>query len=648
MDAVPLFNKPLVPPTPILRQQAPMSPNEAARLLEEARRDPETYWSSIARELVWYSAWDRTLEGELGHFRYFVGGLSNVSVNCIDRYLETRANQVALFYEREDGAREVWSYRQLYEATNRFAGALKAMGIKPGDRVAVYMANIPEVFAVIHGCYRVGAIYSVIFAGFSAQAVRERLLDAAPRLVVVADGSLRRGKVVPLKETLDQALEGVTSVEKVVVIPRLGISVPMTPGRDLTYAEFTADAPPEVAPEPLEANAPGFIIYTSGTTSKPKGLVHSGIGFLVGAYANVKWSLNLKPQDVYWCTADVGWLTFPIFALVGGLAHGVTLVIYEGAPDTPDPGRFYQILERYQVNKLFTAPTLLRMLRRAGERWMEGRRYALDVIALVGEPLDPETWYWSRDVLGKGRAFVNNTYGQTETGTAWTSSMIGLTPTKPGSCGHPLPGYLAEVVDEEGRPLPAGELGYLTLKAPFPSLARGVWGDPERYQATYFRRFPGRYFCADAAILDPDGQIWVTGRVDDVINVSGHRLGTMELEAALLNHPVVGEAAVIGIPDPIKGQVPVAFVVPRSGVAIPPGLEEALAEEIVRAVGPIARPARVVVSETVPRTRSGKIMRRLLRELIQEGEVRGDVTSLENPESLELLKERLQPGHSGS
>ncbi len=640
-----LLHQPLAQPTPALQAQAPVTPEEAARLLAQ---DPPTYWAGIAAELQWDAPWQDVLTGTLDDFRYFPGALGNVSVNCLDRHAARDPNKVALYWEREDGARETWSYGQLTRETARFAAALQDQGVQAGDRVAIYLGNIPEAFMAIHACYRIGALYSVVFAGFSASAVRDRLVDAQPKVVVVADGTLRRGKTVPLKATLDEARVGVDSIERVVVVPRLNLDVPLA-ADEVRWPDLMAATDRLADPVPLDANDPGFIIYTSGTTSKPKGLVHAGLGFLIGAYANVKWSLNLRPEDTYWCTADVGWLTYPIFALVGGLAHGVTQVVYEGSIDTPTPARPYAIMERYGVTKVFTAPTALRLLRRAGEGFLAGRDLSrLQLVSLVGEPLDPETWHWTQGVLGGGRIFLNNTYGQTETGTAWASSMVGLTATRPGACGHPLPGYRAAVVDETGAPVATGQLGYLTLTEPFPSLARGVWGDRERYLDTYFREFPGRYASADAALMDQDGQLWVTGRVDDVMNVSGHRLGTMELEAALITHPAVSEAAVVAMPDDLRGSVPVAFVVTRAGTEASADLERELADAIVRGVGSIARPARVVVVPTVPRTRSGKIMRRLLRDLLVTGDVTGDLTSLENPEAIDVVRGALggTPQHS--
>jgi len=626
----------LVPPTLRLVETQALTLEDGVRLLQQARSDPAQYWADIAAELEWFAPWQKTFEGDIQNFRYFIGGLTNVSYNCLDRHLPHHRNKVALFYEREDGLKEVWTYQRLYDETNRLAKALLHLGLKKGDRLAIYMTNTPEVFAAIHAAYRLGIIYTVMFAGFSKEAIEGRLRDFDPHAIITADGTLRRGKIVPMKETLDHALQALPTVPSVIVKRRLDIEIPWL-DRDYDYDVLIAREQRYVEPVAVEANEPGFVIYTSGTTAKPKGLVHSGVGFLVGTYANVKWSLNIQPEDVYWCTADVGWLTFPIFALVGGMAHAATLVVYEGAPDHPDPGRFYDILERYRVNKVFTAPTLLRMLRRAGETWIHGTD-DLELVSLVGEPLDPDTYTWTREVLGGGRIFVNNTYGQTETGTAWSSSMVGLTPTSPGSCGHALPGYEARIVDEQGQPLAPGELGYLVLVKPFPSLARTVWGNHERYLDLYFSRIPGVYFSGDAAEIDAFGQLWVRSRVDDVINVSGHRIGTMELEAALINHPAVSEAAVIGEPDPLKGEVPVAFVILRKGYEEAREIEKALIEQVEKVLGSYARPKRVHIVPTLPRTRSGKIMRRLLKELMQKGDTSSDITTLDNPESIDVLK----------
>lgn len=635
MDII-LLEQALVPPTDRLKRQAPVTPQEAERLKSLPLTE---YWAGIAGELDWDEKWTQILDGTLGDFRYFVGAKGNVSVNCLDRHAEVTPAKVALYYEREDGLSETWTYQRLTTETARFAAVLEDMGVQKGDRVSLLLSNIPEAFIAIHACYRIGAIYSVIFAGFSAAAVRDRLEDAQPKVVIVADATLRRGKVVALKPVLDEARRGIGSIKHVVVINRLNSDTTKQPDEhgctQHDWADLMARTRRLAAPVMLEANDPGFIIYTSGTTSKPKGLVHSGLGFLVGTYANVKWSLNLRPEDSYWCTADVGWLTSPIFALVGGMAHGVTQVLYEGSIDTPTPSRLYQVVEKYGVNKIFTAPTALRMLRRAGQSALDGHDLSkVELISLVGEPLDPETWHWTADTFG---AFVNNTYGQTETGTAWASAIVGVTDTKAGSCGEALPGYRAEVVNEDGQPVAAGQLGFLTLTEPFPCLARTVWGSPQRYHDIYFSEFPGRYASADAAMLDADGQLWVTGRVDDVMNVSGHRIGTMELEAALITHPAVSEAAVVAQSDELRGAVPVAFVVPRAGVSEGRQLSEELAESIVTGVGKYARPAAVYVVPTLPRTRSGKIMRRLLRDLLEHGEVRGDTSSLENPDALEVV-----------
>ncbi|HEY1546594.1 MAG TPA: acetate--CoA ligase [Kofleriaceae bacterium] len=626
-----LLETPLVFPSNRLRPATTAA--EAARLRALSGSD---YWLEIARELAWTKPPTRGLDGGFGDFTYFAGATGNVSVNCLDRW---PAERVALHYEREDGLRETWTYGRLTDATARFAAALEDLGVGKGDRVAIYASNAPESFIAIHACYRIGAIYTVIFAGFSASAVRDRLEDAQPKVVIVTDATLRRGRVIPLKQTLDEAGKGL-AIPHVVVARRVNADYPLAAGEH-DFHQLLDATTRRAPPIELEANDPGFIIYTSGTTNKPKGLVHAGIGFLVGAYANVKWSLDLGADDVYWCTADVGWLTFPIFALVGGLAHGATHVIFEGSIDTPTQARPYELIASYGVTKLFTAPTALRMMRRAGDSIVKGTE-SLKLISLVGEPLDPDTWHWTTDVLGRGHVFVNNTYGQTETGSAWTSSMIGATPTRPGSCGHPLPGYVGKVLRDDGSEAAPCELGALVIAEPFPCLARTVYGDHARYVETYLSQFPGYYAASDGALFDRDGQLWVTGRIDDVINVAGHRLGTMELEAALLTHPAVSEAAVVVQPDDVKGTVPVAFVVPRAGHSDSPELRDALCKAVVDAVGAIAKPARIVVVSTVPRTRSGKIMRRVLRDLLVTGKASGDLTSLDNPDAIDVVLAKLR------
>ncbi len=633
----------LVPPAPGQRRPAQFaSAADYLTYMDAARRDPDGYWAGVALELDWFSPWQTLREGTLPDFRYYVGGCANVSHNCLDRHVAGgRSNKAAIIWEGEDGAERVLTYQMLLDEVSRFANVLADLGVRRGDVVAIYMSNIPEVFAAVHACYRLGAVYTVIFAGFSAEAVGQRLRDCRPKVVVVADGSQRRGRVLPLKATLDDALgKAADFVEHVVVVRHTGAEVAMHPDRDRWYHELMSEAAPTRVPEAMEANEPGFIIYTSGTEARPKGVVHSGLGFLVGTYANVKWSLDLRDDDVYWCTADVGWLTFPIFALVGGLAHGATLVVYEGSLDFPGPDRFYDIVARHRVNKVFTAPTALRMLRRFGTEALRGHDLSrLELISLVGEPLDPETWYWVRDNVGGGSVCINNTYGQTETATAWTSSVVGVTAGKPGSCGQPLPGYASRVLDAEGHEVPPGQPGYLVITEPFPSLMRTVWGDHNRYLSTYFSRFPGTYFTADTCVVDRDGHYWVIGRVDDVINVAGHRLSTMEMEAALLNHPLVSEAAVIGVDDPLKGLLPVAFVVLRGGAENRSDMESELSEQIVVAIGGMARPGRVYVVPALPKTRSGKIMRRLLREILSTGEARGDTSALENADSIKVLLE---------
>jgi acetyl-CoA synthetase len=631
------------PPQPPSGRLPARSLDEFRALYRRSLADLGAYWEAVARELIWFEPWQEALAGDFPEFRFFVGGRSNVSVNCIDRHLAERADRPALVQVQEEGGERVWTWREFHRTTATFAQALYDMGVRTGDVVAIYLPNLLETFAATHACYRLGAVYNIIFSGFSADALYDRLADTHPKVVVTADEAVRRGRRIPLKRTLDQALARLDGVARVVVVRRTGAAVPMTPGRDVYWDDVLAGTTGALAPVSLEANEPGFIIVTSGTTNKPKGLVHAGLGFLVGAYHNVKWALDLGPEDVYWCTADVGWLTFPIFELVGGLPFGATYVLYDGALDFPEPDRFYRIVAEHRVTKVFTAPTALRMLARYGRTWRDRHDLsALRLIALVGEPLDQTTWEWVYRDLGQGRVEINNTYGQSETGSAWTASAVGVTPAKPGSCGMALPGHAYAVVDDDGRPLGPGQVGHLVLTRPFPTLARTIWRDPERYRREYFR-WPGMYASYDSAIEDADGHLWVLGRIDDVINVAAHRLSTMEMESALLTLPEVAEAAVVGVPDPVRGQVPVAFVTVRAGTAADADLPERAREHVARTIGAIARPAAVHVVDAMPKTRSGKIVRRLLRELVVSGTATGDVTGLEDPDVLERLRAQIWP-----
>jgi acetyl-CoA synthetase len=621
---------------------------DVERVIAEALADPGAYWASVGDRLEWMGGWrpDPIVTGSLADgFAWFPGATGNVSVNCVDRHARRDPSRVAVHWIGEDGTTRTWTYGELLDQTARFARALTDLGVGAGDVVAIYLPNLLEAFAAVHACFRIGAVYNIVFSGFSAQALADRVEDTGAKVVVTCDQTFRRGRTIELKVTVDSVLDRLPSVEHVVVVRRGGRPTPMTPGRDHYYDDLLAATPAGAEPIPVEANEPGFLIYTSGTTAKPKGLVHSGMGFLVGAMRNVELALDLGPEDVYWCTADVGWLTFPIFELVGATALGATMLAVEGALDHPAPDRAFELIERFRVTKLFTAPTAVRMWARAGADWVRAHDLSqLQLVSLVGEPLDAATWHWLEDQVGHGHLEINNTYGQSETGSAWTSSVVGVTPAKPGSCGIATPGHRFAIVDDDGRPVPTGQVGYLVLTSSFPALFRGVWRDPERYRNQYFSRFgPGRYDSADAALVDPDGHLWVVGRVDGVINVAAHRLSTMEMESALLDVPGVAEAAVVGVPDPEKGQVPVAFVTETAEAAgqLDPA---ALAGRLAEAIGPIARPRAVFVLPALPRTRSGKIVRRLLRELVVDGSATGDTSGLENPEVLGTLAPLLRPG----
>ncbi len=623
------------------------SENDYPAFYQESIADIGKYWADVAGELEWNAPWTTTLTGDLPRFQFFKDGRINVSVNCIDRHARRNPHRRALIWISETGEERIWTYEELLDQTARMASFLHQQGVQAGDVVGIFLPNLLETFAAVHACYRLGAIYNIIFSGFSPEALYDRLVNTRPSVVITADATYRRGRLIPLKQTLDQVLDRVPSVKHVVVVRRANNGVQMKAPRDRFWDEILMDVKTRRDPVYMEANEPGFIIYTSGTTSKPKGLVHSAAGFLVGAYHNVKMSLDLGEGDVYWCTADTGWLTFPIFEIVGALAHGVSAIVYEGAMDHPTPAHFYEILTQHHVTKIFTAPTWLRMLARFGESLT--RDYPLPdlkLIGLVGEPLDASTWYWIREHIGSGQVDINNTYGQTETGSAWASGIAGVSAMKPGSCGPALPGHAYQVVDDKGRALEANIPGTLVITKPFPTLARTIWNDPERYDSQYFTQFPGQYNTFDTALHDLDGHIWVLGRIDDVINVSAHRLSTMEMESAILELPGVAEAAVIGFDDNIKGQVPIVFVTLREESLKQEDWTQKIQEQLSRQIGTIARPSQVYVVDAMPKTRSGKIVRRLLKEIVKTGTVQGDITGMENPEIVDTLVDQLKSGPS--
>ena len=628
----------------------PMIPLNAERksarqnaLLAEARAaengDPDRYWAWVADRFRWSRSWYAVREGSFGDLRYFPGGTINVADNCIDRHAENpnNADRLAIIWEGEDGAVRRVTYRELRDAVAKLANGFKALGIGKGDVVAIYLPNLPEAFIAIHACNRIGAVYTVLFAGFSPEAVALRLNTSHAKLVVTADGSYRRGRVVPLLDNLRRARADTPNLQHVVVVDRIGLQPALGKG-EITYRDLTADRSADCPCLPLEANEPSFLIFTSGTEAKPKGLVHSVAGFLLGTWANVQWQINPEPDDVYWCAADVGWLTFPIHAVVGGLAHGMTVLCYEGALDTPNYGRLYEIMERHGVTKLLAAPTLMRMLRGAGDALAASHPLPkLKLTSLQGEPLDGETFRWAARNIGQGVPVIN-AYGQSETGSTWTSPIAGVDDTKAGSCGRTVPGHRYDIVDEDGVPVPPGIAGNLVLTVPFPTLARTIWDDHTRYTAGYFGRFPGRYQTSDRAIVDADGHLWVVGRTDDVINVAAHRISTMEIESAVAAQAGVAEAAVIGVDDPVKGTVPVAFIALLQGADRAEVVSKVTAA-VDSAIGGIARLDRVYVTRAIPKTRAGKIMRRLLREAVQDGRITSDTTGLEDPDSLTAILE---------
>ncbi len=615
----------------------------------EAARDPEKFWAGLASELEWSRPWTTVLDWRPPHAKWFVGGQLNVSVNCLDRHVRgARRNKAAIIWEGEPGDRRTLTYFDLHRQVSTFANVLKSLGTKKGDRVALYMPLVPELAIAMLACARIGAVHSVVFGGFSAESLRDRINDAQARLLVTADGGYRRGNIVGLKAIADEAVAGTESIEHVVVLRRGGdkpIPVTMKEGRDHWYHELMATASARCDAEPMDAEDMLYILYTSGTTGKPKGIVHTTGGYLVGTYATTKMVFDLREDDVYWCTADLGWVTGHSYVVYGPLANGATVVMYEGAPDWPQKDRFWALIEQYGVTVLYTAPTAIRAFMRWGTEWPARRDLSsLRLLGSVGEPINPEAWVWYHEVIGGGRCPVVDTWWQTETGAIMITPLPGLTTLKPGSATRTFPGISAEIRNERGDTVEVGG-GLLALTRPWPSMLRGIYGDPERYERQYWNKWgPGVYVTGDGAKRDSDGYYWLLGRVDDVINVAGHRIGTMEVESALVDHPSVAEAAVVGRTHEIKGQAVAAFVTLKDGTPGTPRLVDELKEHVVKKIGAIARPDDVLFTADLPKTRSGKIMRRLLRD-IAEGKALGDTTTLADPAVVAKLKANYDEEH---
>jgi len=630
------------PPPPAFRAAAHVRDES---IYEEAAKDPEAFWARFAKELEWIRPWDKVLDWQPPHAKWFVGGKLNISVNCLDRHVRgARRNKAALIWEGEPGDQRTLTYFDLYREVSAFANVLKSLGARKGDRIAIYLPLIPELAIAMLACARIGAIHSVVFGGFSAESLRDRINDAKATILITADGGYRRGQVVALKQVADEALADTPSIRDVIVVRRArtgdgSIPAAMKAGRDRWYHELMKDADRKCDPEPMDAEDMLYILYTSGTTGKPKGIVHTTGGYLVGTYATTKLVFDLRDEDVYWCTADIGWVTGHSYVVYGPLANGATVLMYEGAPDWPQKDRFWSLIERYGVTIFYTAPTAIRSFMRWGTEWPQKRDLSsLRLLGSVGEPINPEAWVWYYRYIGGERCPVVDTWWQTETGAIMITPLPGVTTLKPGSATKPFPGISAEIRNEKGDRIDVGG-GLLALTRPWPSMLRGIYGDPDRYVRQYWNKWgPAVYVTGDGAKRDADGNFWLLGRVDDVINVAGHRIGTMEVESALVDHPSVAEAAVVGRAHDIKGQAIAAFVTLKDGPATAgKALVDELKEHVVKKIGAIARPDDILFTADLPKTRSGKIMRRLLRD-IAEGKALGDTTTLADPAVVAKLK----------
>jgi len=611
--------------------------------IHELGQNQTKFWDEQGKRLDWFKPWDTVLEWKHPFAKWYVGGKLNAAYNCLDRHLEgARRNKAALIFEGELGDRRVLTYQDLQREVSQFANVLKSLGVIKGDRVTIYMPMIPEAAIAMLACARIGAPHSVVFGGFSAEALKDRIQDAQSKIVVTSDGSYRRGKSIPLKANVDQALCDVTCIEKVIVVKRTSQPVDMLEGRDMWYHEAIKNVSLVCPAEPMDAEDMLFILYTSGTTGKPKGVVHTVGGYMVGVSTTHQWVFDLKEEDVYWCTADVGWITGHSYLVYGPLANGATVVMFEGAPDYPQKDRYWEIIEKYKVTILYTAPTAIRTFMKWGESYPLGRDLSsLRLLGSVGEPINPEAWMWYYKYIGGERCPIVDTWWQTETGMIMMTPVPGITPLKPGSCTIPFPGVHIEIVDHVGDPVPKGEGGYLVVREPWPAMLKTVYGDDKRYEDTYWNQITGVYFTGDEAKWDEDGYFWVIGRVDDVINVSGHRIGTAEVEGALVDHPAVAEAACVGRTHEVKGQAVFAFVSLKEGIVIHDKLIDELKAYVVLKIGSLARPDDIFLSAELPKTRSGKIMRRLLKD-IAEGREMGDTSTLADATVINFLKKNVE------
>ena len=629
------------PPPPSFSEKAHIkSIEELEQLRAEASTHPEEFWARMAEELHWFKRWDTVLKWQAPHAEWFVGGKINISYNCLDRHLNTwRRNKAALIWEGEPGDQRTLTYQQLHAEVCKFANVLKRSGIEKGDRVALYLPLIPELAVAMLACARIGATHNVIFGGFSSTALIDRINDASCKVVVTADGGWRRGNEVKLKAAVDVALKGTPSVRACIVVRRTGAPIHMEAGRDHWWHELMASVNAECPAAELDSEHPLYILYTSGTTGKPKGILHTTAGYLLQAHLTTKWIFDIKDEDIYWCTADIGWVTGHSYVVYGPLSNGATVLMYEGAPNYPEADRFWDIIERHRVNIFYTAPTAIRAFIKWGEQWpLKHDLSSLRLLGTVGEPINPEAWMWYHKLIGHGICPIVDTWWQTESGAIMISPLPGATPTKPGSATKPFPGIEADVMTRDGKQVGANEGGYLVIKRPWPSMLRTIWGDDERYREQYWSQIENIYFAGDGARRDKDGYFWIMGRIDDVINVSGHRLGTAEVESALVSHQAVAEAAVVARPDELKGSAIVAFVTLEGTYSPSPQLNQELRAHVTKEIGALARPDEIRFSDALPKTRSGKIMRRLLREIATSGTVAGDVTTLEDFSVLEKLR----------